>query len=69
MDIDGLDIDLTEAVEAAAIAVARRDLGIGVWDRLSPSRKHQLFEAVTPLVVAAAPHIVLQLAERLRALT
>lgn len=64
MNIGDVDIDLTDAVEAAAIAVVVRDLGIGGWQRMTSARKHQILELVTPLVFAAAPHIVAQLAPR-----
>lgn len=68
------DLDLTEAVEAAARAYAVSGPHGIVWDELTPLHQHGYRSAVAPIVEAAAPVISAQarrealteLAERLR---
>jgi len=63
------DLDLTEAVEAAARAAsehsafvgnARPNDGMTMWDSLRPEVQHLLRELVLPLVAAAAPFVAAQ---------
>jgi len=63
------DLDLTEAVEAAARAAAdhpaftgnaRPNDGMTMWDSLRPEVQYLLRELVLPLVTAAAPFIEAQ---------
>jgi len=61
------DLDLTEAVEAAAEAFAlarcpksHPDYGIALWGSMPIETRHLIRELVLPVVAAAAPFIVAQ---------
>lgn len=56
------DLDLTEAVEAAAQALLRHQFPTahGNWEDIAPLMKYKLREIVLPVVAAAAPLIAEQ---------
>lgn len=64
------DLDLTEAVDAAAQALARQHYkGIDVWCLIHPTKQHEWREKALPAVQAAAPLIAAQLRAAAEALS